>query len=83
MKQGLKAWTEDPNYGELGQLPATMAVPDLIGPLVSQLWLHPGFLVGTKMSRGAIKVNTRLDVTATDQLISERGPDLQQFAQTG
>jgi len=76
MKQGLKAWTEDPNYGELGQLPATMAVPDLIGPLVSQLWLHPGFLVGTKMSRGAIKVNTRLDVTATDQLISERGPDL-------
>jgi len=76
MKQGLKAWTEDPNYGELGQLPATMSVPDLIGPLVSQLWLHPGFLVGTKMSRGAIKVNTRLDVTATDQLISERGPDL-------
>jgi CHAD domain-containing protein len=71
--QVLQAWTEEPSYGDLGQLSATMAVPDLIGPLVSQLWLHPGFLVGTKTSRGRLYVETRLSVAATDHLISERG----------
>ena len=73
IKQSLKAWTLEPTYQVMGQLPATMVVPDLVGPLVSRLWLHPGFLVGAKFNPKSIKANTRLSVAATDQLISEQG----------
>jgi CHAD domain-containing protein len=76
MKEDLTTWVTSPSYGELGELPAQMAVPDLIGPLVSRLWLHPGFLVGAKMSRGSLEVDTHLSVAATDKLISKQGPVL-------
>jgi CHAD domain-containing protein len=76
LKQSLKAWIQEPHYRPLAQLPAAMVVPDLIGPLVSHLWLHPGFLVGAKFNPKSIKANTRLSMAATDQLISEQGPAL-------
>jgi CHAD domain-containing protein len=76
LKQELTAWTQDPEYRELGQLSAAMAIPDLVGPLVSRLWLHPGFLVGTKVSQGHPQVNKQLGASATDRLISEQGPTL-------
>jgi CHAD domain-containing protein len=74
MKQALKDWTAEPTYQDMAQMPAAMVVPDLVGPLVSRLWLHPGFLVGAKFNSKSIKANTRLSVAATDQLISEQGP---------
>ncbi len=74
MKRSLKAWTAEPTYQEMAQMPAAMLIPDLVGPLVSRLWLHPGFLVGAKFNPKGIKANTRLTVAATEQLISEQGP---------
>jgi CHAD domain-containing protein len=76
MKQSLKEWTKAPGYSALASLPAEQVVPDLVLPLVSQLWLHPGWLVGTKATRTGIKVNTRLSLANTDALIADQGPCL-------
>ncbi len=78
LKQSLLEWLEEPVYGAIAPLPAQQALPDLILPLVSRLWLHPGWLVGAKITtKGAIEgisANTRLSQAATDQLIAEQGP---------
>lgn len=71
LKQTLKDWLADPNYGAIAPLPAAEAVPDLILPLVSQLWLHPGWLVGTQSSTDGPKVRTRLGKATVDNLITE------------
>jgi CHAD domain-containing protein len=74
LKRALDDWIADPVYGAIAPLPATEVVPDLVLPLVSQLWLHPGWLVGTKTTRHSIQANTRLSLAATDALIVEQGP---------
>lgn len=71
LKQTLKDWLAEPNYGAIAPLPAAETVPDLILPLVSQLWLHPGWLVGTQPSVDGPKVKTRLGKTTLDDLITE------------
>lgn len=76
LKQSLTAWVATPTYGAIAALPADQVVPDLVLPLISQLWLHPGWLVGTKVSRSGLTVNTRLSRKATDSLISDQGPTL-------
>ncbi|NJL48805.1 MAG: CHAD domain-containing protein [Leptolyngbyaceae cyanobacterium SM2_5_2] len=76
MKQSLKTWAKHPDYRALAALPASEIVPDLALPLVSQLWLHPGWLVGTKATRTGLKVNTRLGLVKTDALIAEQGTRL-------
>jgi CHAD domain-containing protein len=82
LKQALRQWLKEPVYGAIATLPAEQVLPDLILPLVSQLWLHPAWLVGTKtINKGTTKgsakrvsANTRLSQAATDQLIAEQGP---------
>lgn len=69
----LHNWLKDPRYSALGDLPATDVVPDLVLPLISQLWLHPAWLVGTKLNRNGLKVNTRLSRAKTDALIADQG----------
>lgn len=69
----LNDWLSDPAYSALGDLPATDVVPDLVLPLLSQLWLHPGWLVGTKRNRNGPKVNPRLSQAKTDALIADQG----------
>ncbi len=49
LKQGLTDWLAQPSYQLTANLPATAVLPDLALPLVSQLWLHPGWLVGTEL----------------------------------
>ncbi len=78
LKKSLSNWLEEPVYGAIAPLPADQVLPDLILPLVSQLWLHPGWLVGTrttaKGTNKSISANTGLSQTATDVLIAEQGP---------
>lgn len=49
LKQGLTDWLAQPRYQLTATLAATAVLPDLALPLVSQLWLHPGWLVGTEL----------------------------------
>lgn len=76
LQQSLSDWVAEPTYRAIATLPAHQVVPDLVLPLVSQLWLHPGWLVGTKASRGGLAVNLSLGQPATDTLISDQGPVL-------
>ncbi|MBE9139591.1 CHAD domain-containing protein [Nodosilinea sp. LEGE 07088] len=76
LKQSLAAWVDEPRYRAIAALSADYLVPDLVLPLISQLWLHPGWLVGTKASRSGLAVNTRLSLKATDALIADQGPRL-------
>ncbi|MFQ4137152.1 CHAD domain-containing protein [Nodosilinea sp. PGN35] len=76
LQQALGDWVAEPTYGAIAPLPAHQVVPDLVLPLVCQLWLHPGWLVGTQAHPSGLAVNFSLSQVATDALISEQGPVL-------
>ncbi len=52
LKQGLQTWLKHPAYTEIGQMSLEIVLPDLLLPLISQLLLHPGWLVTTPDDRG-------------------------------
>jgi CHAD domain-containing protein len=73
LKKGLKGWLKQPNLTAIAALPATTAMPDLLLPLVSRLWLHPGWLVGTTET---LEIDAALDAEAVDALISDHDETL-------
>lgn len=54
--QAIQEWLEMPNYTPMGHLPVVQVLPDLLLPLVCQLLLHPGWLVGATMQAGAVQL---------------------------
>lgn len=50
LKQGFQKWLKQPSYMVLAQLPIHDVLPDLLLPSVSQLLLHPGWLLGAETS---------------------------------
>jgi CHAD domain-containing protein len=45
LKTTYEDWLEQPQYTAIAQLPLRPLLPDLLSPLLSQLLLHPGWLV--------------------------------------
>lgn len=45
LKQAYETWLEKPQYTAIAQLPLLTVLPDLLNPLLSELLLHPGWLV--------------------------------------
>jgi CHAD domain-containing protein len=45
LKQAYQDWLKAPSYTLLGQLPLQLLLPDLLSPLLSNLLLHPGWLI--------------------------------------
>ncbi|NJP12123.1 MAG: CHAD domain-containing protein [Leptolyngbyaceae cyanobacterium RU_5_1] len=45
LKDAYKTWLKYPQYTALAQLPITSLLPDLLSPLLSELLLHPGWLI--------------------------------------
>lgn len=73
LKQAFKQWIEEPSYQEIASLPVQQVLPDLLLPEVSQLFLHPGWLVGLELKE---PVNGQLgDRTpkAIDSELADRG----------
>lgn len=54
LKQSLQAWVDEPIYTQMGNLPVLEVLPDLLLPLICQLFLHPGWLVGTTLQAGKV-----------------------------
>lgn len=50
LKQELAQWLSCPQYLPQGNLALNLVVPDLLLPQVSQLLLHPGWLVGVELA---------------------------------
>ncbi|HEY9762653.1 MAG TPA: CHAD domain-containing protein [Trichocoleus sp.] len=73
LKKSLKDWTNEPKLGAIAPLPAQVAIPDLVLPLLSHLWLHSGWWVSTT---DALQVNTQLDAIAVDDLIAQNSETL-------
>jgi len=71
LKSTLHKWTADPDCNATARLSLDTVLPDLMLPLVSQLWLHPGWLLGTKVTRGTFKPDTRLSVERVDALMAD------------
>ncbi|HLO84724.1 MAG TPA: CHAD domain-containing protein [Nostocaceae cyanobacterium] len=49
-KQSFQEWLEKPTYKSLASLPVQQVLPDLLLPEVSQLLLHPAWLIGTQIT---------------------------------
>ncbi|MBD1842154.1 CHAD domain-containing protein [Cyanobacteria bacterium FACHB-63] len=45
-------WLKRPRYTPVAQLPLSVLLPDLLGPLLSHLLLHPGWLISSKETSG-------------------------------
>lgn len=76
MTQTLGHWGDAPRYRPLGYCPATDVVPDVVLPLVAELWLHPGWWVGTEITAQGPSLRPSLGPTAVDALIAKQGDQL-------
>jgi CHAD domain-containing protein len=73
LKQAFKDWLEHPSYGELAEISIYDVLPDLLLPSVSQLFLHPAWLVGAKIGAGKIDVPSALNSEIVVQLLNAHG----------
>lgn len=67
LKQALQTWVDHPTPKPMGQVPLVLVLPDLLLPPVCQLFLHPGWLVGTTVQTGHIALLALDDSKALHQ----------------
>ena len=70
--QGLQNWLEQPKYQAIGDLSIYPVLPDLLLSQISQLLLHPGWLVGVELEAGKIKVPEMLTRKQVQQLLEQK-----------
>ena len=71
-KRSLQNWLKEPTYKELADLPILAVLPDLLLPLISQLLLHPGWLMATNNDTGNLKVD-KIDPKNLNQQLDQQG----------
>lgn len=76
LKTALYRWTAAPDCHATARLSIGAVLPDLMLPLVSQLWLHSGWLLGTNVTQGTFKPDPRLSSAAIDEILANRGSNL-------
>ncbi len=65
LKQSIQGWLDQPTYTCIGSLSVSQSLPDLLLPLICQLFLHPGWLVGTSIHKENV---TLLSIENTEDL---------------
>jgi CHAD domain-containing protein len=73
MKQQLQEWLAHPQYRSIADMPLQSVLPDLLGPTVSQLFLHPGWWVGVRYSDGTWLPDRDLSPEGIEGLYAEQG----------
>ncbi len=76
LQQGLQNWLEQPKYQAIGDIYIYPVLPDLLLPQVSQLLLHPGWLVGVELKEGAVQFPQMLPRESVEQLLEQEDPIL-------
>lgn len=76
LKQSLKKWLNQPQLQEIAQMQIQQVLPDLLLPEISKLLLHPGWVVGTEVKAGEIKILTELQPEMVAQQLAVQGPIL-------
>lgn len=73
MKEQLQQWWAHPQYSRIAEMPLQAVLPDILGPTVSQLFLHPGWWVGVRYSEGNWLPDKDLTPEAIESLYAEHG----------
>ena len=68
LKTSLHQWVLNPDCNSTARLSIDIVLADLTLPLISHLWLHPGWLVEVKSIQGQFIPNTQLSVEDMDAL---------------
>ena len=76
LKQSFQEWLQQPKYGEFSQFPIGDILPDLLLPSVSELLLHPGFLVNISVQDSESNGQQPRNSVMVEQLVSVNGPVL-------
>ncbi len=76
LKKQLQNWVKNPDCTATARLAMGTVLPDLTLPVVSHLWLQPGWLVGTQFVKGALKPNPRIDSATVDALMNDHATQL-------
>jgi CHAD domain-containing protein len=58
-KNECEHWLKNPSYQSFSSVPIYHVLPDLLSPEVSEFCLHPGWLIGTKIVKSEIVVQTK------------------------
>jgi|JFJP01.1.fsa_nt_gi CHAD domain-containing protein len=56
LKQAIQDWLAQPTYTTMGNLSVLDILPDMLLPLICQLFLHSGWLVGTTIQSGTVSL---------------------------
>ena len=73
LKVAFQDWLEEPNYGELAEISIYEILPDLLLPSVSNLFLHPAWIVGVELNDGKIEVLNDLGSDQVVKLLNTHG----------
>lgn len=69
-------WLKTPQFQTVATMPVLDVVPDLLLPLLSQLFLHPGWLVATETLEGRIYPVVGINMNSLDAVFATEGPAL-------
>lgn len=72
-EQAFQAWLDQPAYNMIAGLPILEVLPDLLLPLISQLLLHPGWLVGATLRASKITVPKKISSQALHEQLEQQG----------
>ena len=82
LTQGLQDWLNQSRYQMIGDFSIYPVLPDLLLPQVSQLLLHPGWLVGVELKEGSVQFPEQLDQEAVKQLLEKKETILHDLRKT-
>ena len=69
LKQDLQQWLEKPQYTSIAFVAIEAILPDLLLMQVSQLLLHPGWLVGATIKHGEVSIASDLDRASVEKIL--------------
>lgn len=73
LKKSFEKWLSNPQYQQIAQIPIDLILPDLLLPQISQLLLHPGWLVGVTLEAGEIQPPKALSQTEVEVILRHQG----------
>ncbi|MGB3401086.1 MAG: CHAD domain-containing protein [Microcoleaceae cyanobacterium] len=85
LKKDLQKWLDFPEYTSIEQLPIDEVLPDLLLPLISNLFLHPGWQAGIQQlaqDNHSPKENTDLSDKTVEQILKTQGDTLHDLRKT-
>ncbi|MGK7885534.1 MAG: CHAD domain-containing protein [Crocosphaera sp.] len=73
LKQALNGWLKHPKYNDIAEVSIEIILADLLLPEVSQLMLHPGWVIGVKFKSGTSNFTDNLSKKAVESLLDKQG----------